>query len=129
MVSSAGSIMNSYAYKPFGGFLRNVSVIPNPFQFNGQFGVMTDNNGLSFMRNRFYSPAIGRFESQDPMNILGGDANFYSYVNNSPLQTVDPLGLSFEFGSLGKSVLDKIWLPIAQLLTSGQKLLAFEPPW
>src|ERR1017187_8484715 len=62
-----GTVLNSYAYKPFGGLLRNVTAIPTPFQFNGQFGVMTDNNGLEYTRARFNSAPLGRFASGDPL--------------------------------------------------------------
>jgi RHS repeat-associated protein/uncharacterized repeat protein (TIGR01451 family) len=92
MVSSAGAIMNSYAYMPFGGLLRNVAAVPNPFQFNGQFGVMADNNGLNFMRARYYNAPLGRFTSQDPVGV-SGESCLYAYTMNSPVTYFDPTGL------------------------------------
>jgi RHS repeat-associated protein len=42
-------------------------------------------------RARYYDPTLGRFVSEDPIDFEGG-INFYSYVENSPLDFVDPLG-------------------------------------
>ena len=100
LVSSAGAIFNSYAYTPFGGSLRKVEAIPNPFQFNGQSGVAAEPSGIVFMRNRFYSSATGRFLSIDPLRQLGLDVNFYRYVQNNPVNYNDPVGLSVWWDTL-----------------------------
>ncbi|MEX2316721.1 MAG: RHS repeat-associated core domain-containing protein [Pirellulales bacterium] len=42
---------------------------------------------------RWYDPNTGRFLSEDPSGLDGGDANFYRYVGNSPLNATDPSGL------------------------------------
>ncbi len=41
---------------------------------------------------RYYDPAIGRFITQDPLGVLGGE-NLYVYAPN-PISWVDPTGLS-----------------------------------
>jgi RHS repeat-associated protein len=41
---------------------------------------------------RYYDPSSGRFLQRDPIGIRGA-LNVYEYVENSPLQAVDPLGL------------------------------------
>ena len=92
MLSSAGAVANSYAYAPFGGALRNLATITDPFRLGGQFGVMTESSGANFMRNRFYSPTLGRFESQDQLDLLGGDINLYRFSGNSPVAYADPAG-------------------------------------
>jgi RHS repeat-associated protein len=45
-------------------------------------------------RARYYSPAFGRFVSEDKIRLEGG-INFYSYVFNSPTNARDPSGLSW----------------------------------
>ncbi|OAI48016.1 hypothetical protein AYO44_08140 [Planctomycetaceae bacterium SCGC AG-212-F19] len=40
-----------------------------------------------------YDPSIGRFLTEDPIGLKGGDANLYRYLGNSPLNAVDPSGL------------------------------------
>jgi RHS repeat-associated protein len=43
--------------------------------------------------HRFYDPATGRYISADPIGLEGG-INLYGYVQNDPVNKVDPLGLS-----------------------------------
>jgi RHS repeat-associated protein len=49
--------------------------------------------GLHYNRHRYYDPKCGRFVSKDPVGLRGG-INLFAYVNNSPVQWVDPLGLA-----------------------------------
>jgi RHS repeat-associated protein len=48
-----------------------------------------------YYRARYYDPKIGRFISEDPIGLRGGDVNFYAYVRNSPTNFIDPLGLQW----------------------------------
>jgi RHS repeat-associated protein len=48
--------------------------------------------GQYFYRVRYYSPAVGRFVSEDPIEFGAGDANFYRYVANNPSNFTDPSG-------------------------------------
>ncbi len=93
LTATGDGYQNRYSYLPFGEALVSSGATPNPFGFAGQFGVMQDGNGLDFMRVRFYSLAEGRFSSQDPIGLLGGDVNLYRYVANTPLNLIDPTGL------------------------------------
>ncbi len=47
---------------------------------------------------RYYSPARGRFISEDPSGFAAGDSNLYRYVDNQPTCATDPTGL-YEGGS------------------------------
>jgi hypothetical protein len=49
---------------------------------------------LSNYRARYYDPSAGRFISEDPIGFNAKQANFYSYVSNSPANFADPKGLS-----------------------------------
>jgi RHS repeat-associated protein len=44
-----------------------------------------------FNRNRYYSPALGRFISKDPIGFNGG-MNLYRYADNNPVLFTDPTG-------------------------------------
>jgi len=94
LTNSAGAIVNKYAYTPFGTLSGNsIENIYQPFKFVGQYGVMTEPNGLYYMRARYYDPNVGRFISEDPIGFDSGDTNLYAYVKNNPIMGVDPDGL------------------------------------
>lgn len=71
---------------------------PNPqelpieqnLRFQGQY--YDQETGLHYNRFRYYDPDVGRFVSQDPIGLNGGD-NLYFYAINS-LTWIDPFGLS-----------------------------------
>ncbi len=87
------TVVNSYAYDPFGQILGQQETVPQPFKFVGQYGVMAEPNGLYYMRARYYDPNVGRFISEDPLGFGGGDVNLFAYVQNSPINWIDPSGL------------------------------------
>jgi RHS repeat-associated protein len=87
-----GTYVNSYSYLPFGEVRSARGTLANPFQYNGQIGVMAQGNGLIFMRARFYSSLDGRFISADPIGQRGG-TNVYRYALNNPITFRDPTGL------------------------------------
>src|SRR5262249_410045 len=93
MSGASGSYQNQYRYLPFGESLTASGVVPNPFQFVGQFGVMTQPNGLEFMGARFYASTQGRFLQHDPLGLNGKDPNIYRYNGNDPVDRIDPGGL------------------------------------
>ncbi len=59
--------------------------------------------GLSDNRARWYEPATGRFITEDPSGFKGGDANFFRYVGNDPLDKVDPSGFAAKWASAAKA--------------------------
>jgi len=54
---------------------------------------MAEPSGLYYMRARYYDPSVGRFISEDPLGFGGGDVNLFAYVQNDPVNRIDPLGL------------------------------------
>ncbi|RWX45428.1 RHS repeat-associated core domain-containing protein [Candidatus Electrothrix aarhusensis] len=87
------AIVNYYLYEPFGKSLYALEQVDNEFEFVGQLGVRQMGDDLIYMRNRFYAPSTGRFMSEDPIGLAGGDVSFYRYVANDPVSFVDPNGL------------------------------------
>jgi RHS repeat-associated protein len=92
-----GVVTDSYTYGPFGELLTSSGTTQQPFKYNGRDGVMTEPNGLYYMRARYYSPEAKRFVSRD--SLLGNltesmSLNRFAYVNGNPVRFVDPSGLS-----------------------------------
>ncbi|MDV6029602.1 MAG: hypothetical protein F9B45_05755 [Phycisphaera sp. RhM] len=63
--------------------------------------------GLYHYRNRQVDPNDGRFLNRDPLGVWHDDVNQgngYAYVNNRPLNRLDPLGLEEEWFFSGRRV-------------------------
>ncbi len=66
-----------------------------------------EESDLNYHRARYYSPTIGRWLSEDPIGFSAGDTNLRRYVNNSPVNYVDPSGNS-AMTALGPGS-EKLW--------------------
>ncbi|MBQ8893490.1 MAG: RHS repeat-associated core domain-containing protein [Clostridia bacterium] len=92
-----GNITDTFAYDTYGKLISRTGETDTPFLYNGRDGVMTEDNGLYYMRARYYSPELRRFINAD---IVAGEIsnsptlNRYAYANGNPVSNVDPMGLS-----------------------------------
>jgi RHS repeat-associated protein len=116
VAGSSGTTLSSYAYDPFG-----VTTVTHPSATTndiGYAGYQQTTPSLDHTANRYYSPALNRFISQDPSGLTAGQ-NLYTYSFDNPINLSDPSGLDpnpqqtqpagidiFGFGSLSKPVLD-----------------------
>jgi RHS repeat-associated protein len=94
-----GNVIARYNYGPYGELVESTGYEETPFLYNGRDGVMTDANGLYYMRARYYNPEIKRFINQDVLAGYiedGRTLNRYAYVNGNPVSLTDPFGLSPE---------------------------------
>jgi len=88
-----GDIVARYLYNPFGklvgkwGPLADVNVM----RFSSK--EHHANSGLYYYGFRFYDPNLQRWLNHDPLGEAGG-INLYQFVYNSPLNYVDPDGLT-----------------------------------
>ena len=87
-----GNVTDRMEYSLYGTLTYHLGTNSTPFQFNGRFGVMTDPNGLLYMRARYYNPYLCRFLNPDPSGFAGG-LNWYVYANGNPVSYLDPFGL------------------------------------
>jgi RHS repeat-associated protein len=92
ITNDAGQIVNAYAYDAYGNAEEAVESLAQPYRYTGREwdGVTR----LYHYRARAYDPETGRFLQEDPIGLLSGDANFYRYVKNNPVNFVDPSGLT-----------------------------------
>jgi len=92
-----GNITDTFKYDTYGKMTEHIGDSFVILGYNGRDGVVTDKNGLIYMRARYYSPDMRRFINAD---IISGEIsdstslNRYSYVNGNPVSFVDPFGLS-----------------------------------
>lgn len=93
LTDASANVVNKYAYTPFGAITNQQEAIAQPFKYVGKYGVMTEPNGLYYMKARYYDPQVGRFISEDPLGFGGGDVNLMAYVGNQPVNGIDPSGL------------------------------------
>jgi RHS repeat-associated protein len=90
VLDPSATSMVEYAYDPFGRTASTNPTFPQDFQFTGR-----ENDGIAglyFYRTRYYSPALHRFLSEDPLGLLAGP-HAYRYALNNPVSFRDPLGL------------------------------------
>ncbi|MCM8594071.1 cohesin domain-containing protein [Accumulibacter sp.] len=93
LTGSIGNVLGTYSYTPFGSIAYQSGAIQNPFRFVAEFGVRSEAGGSIYMRARYYQTETGRFTQADPIGILSGSVNSYSYAENGPTDAIDPLGL------------------------------------
>jgi RHS repeat-associated protein len=87
-----GNVTDRIEYSAYGLTTCRGGTNDTPFLYNGRYGVMTDPNGLLYMRARYYNPYICRFINPDPSGFAGG-LNWYAYADGNPISLMDPFGL------------------------------------
>ena len=89
LTDASGTLQTHYTFEPFGTTTGSGAVSTNASQFTGR---ENDGTGLYFYRARFYSPALQRFISEDPLGFSSGP-NIFAYTENAPTNATDPSGL------------------------------------
>jgi RHS repeat-associated protein len=102
----SGTIVWRAAYLPFGKAQLITETITNNFRFPGQY--FDEETGLHYNMHRYYNPATGRYMTPDPIGLEGG-INLYGFVQNDPVNFVDPWGLYTEI---------IIWQPVGHGISS-----------
>ena len=95
-----GNVIDTFKYDTYGKVTEHIGNSFVIFGYNGRDGVVTDKNGLIYMRARYYSPVMKRFVNADILHGTISDStslNRYSYVNGNPVSFVDPFGLASDY--------------------------------
>ncbi len=97
ITDASGNITDTFAYDTYGKLISRTGSHNAIFGYNGRDGVVTDTNGLIYMRARYYSPEMKRFINAD---IIPGEIsnavtlNRFAYANGNPVSLINPFGLS-----------------------------------
>ena len=89
LTATNGSVVWNATYGSFGEASVEVGTLTNNLRFAGQF--FDQETGLHYNYHRYYDPDIGRYLSLDPIGFEGG-INLFAYVQNDPVNFVDPEG-------------------------------------
>lgn len=88
--SATGAVAASSSFDEYGRVLSSFNPGFVPFGYAG--GLYDPLTGLTQFGQREYDPETGRFTTEDPAGLAGGDLNPYGYVKNDPINWIDPLG-------------------------------------
>jgi len=91
LTSANGSVTQRYDYDAFGNITSGTPIVTQPYTYTAR--EYDPETGLYFYRARYYDPKAGRFVTKDPIGFTGGDVNLYNYVQNNPVNWIDPKGL------------------------------------
>ncbi|NLX59045.1 MAG: RHS repeat-associated core domain-containing protein, partial [Phycisphaerae bacterium] len=99
LTDASETVAERYRYNAYGGCTvldangsvdaDGLSDVGNPYTFTGRR--LDLESGLMQYRNRYYSPALGRFISRDPEGYVDGP-NLLSYGGGRPTSARDPMG-------------------------------------
>jgi RHS repeat-associated protein len=118
LTDSNGNVTDTFQYGPYGELVNRTGTDATPFLYCGQYGVMTDTDGLYYMQARYYDTSIRRFINQDVLlgNIdTAQTLNRYQYGFSNPICFIDPKG-NFGIGlQLGEQTdIGAIWAGAGQ---------------
>ncbi|MCP4351003.1 MAG: RHS repeat-associated core domain-containing protein, partial [Desulfobacterales bacterium] len=91
--ASDGSIAAHYEYDPFGNIIKAEGEYKdsNPYRFSTKY--IDSETGLIYYVFRYLSTDLGRWLNRDPLGEEGG-INLYGFIQNDPLNHIDPYGMS-----------------------------------
>jgi RHS repeat-associated protein len=109
VTNAAGGVTHEYRYDAYGRI--EAGSTQGGYSFTSR--EWDPESGLYYFRARYYDPGFGRFLSEDPVWPL--DSNLFRYVNNNPVNLIDPTGKSWARAALGAAA------AIGRLALSGLK--------
>jgi RHS repeat-associated protein len=92
LINTNEQIVAAYSYDAFGGTSSDCGPLASANLYRFSSKEFHPNGGLYYYGYRFHSPGLQRWLSADPVGERGG-VNRYSFLGNSVLLFVDPLGL------------------------------------
>jgi RHS repeat-associated protein len=89
--AATGQVVQRIDYDDLGRVLSDTNPGFQPFGFAG--GLLDRDTLFVRFGARDYDTVTGRWTSKDPILFAGNDTNLYGYVQNDPVNLIDPSGL------------------------------------
>ena len=87
LTDGTGAVTDTWEYDAFGTVIGRTGTTANTILYSGEW--MDSEQGLQYLRARWYAPGMGRFVSGDTWETPDGA---YRYGGNNPVMGVDPSG-------------------------------------
>jgi RHS repeat-associated protein len=101
-------IIDTLAYDVFGNMFNQTGSSTGNIRFHSKY--YDQESGLNYFYYRYYNPDNGRFINEDPIGFNGG-FNMYLFVDNDPVDEIDPLGLQYSpWGCYGRMMKQKKYM-------------------
>ena len=107
VTDSSGATVKRIDYDAFGDVITD-SAPSFSLRVGFAGGLKDPTSGLVQFGLRDYEPASGRWTSRDPILFDGGQTNLYAYVDNDPVNFVDPNGTGIK-DWIGRKVFGPKW--------------------
>jgi RHS repeat-associated protein len=92
VADASGNVIKRIDYDSFGSIINDTNPgFEVPFGFAG--GLHDRDVSLVRFGFRDYDPEAGRWTAKDPIGFCMGDTTLYGYVQNNPINWIDPFGL------------------------------------
>jgi RHS repeat-associated protein len=91
LTDNTGNLTCTYSYDAYGKTTGHTGTTTTPIQYTG--GYTDTETGFIYLRARYYDPTTAQFVSHDP--DFKRTLQWFAYVNNNPLNMVDPTGLDW----------------------------------
>ncbi len=86
LTDESGQVLYAQTFDPYGNVYLSAGSVVSTFGYAGE---QLDENGLIFLRARYYDPGSGRFLNMDPSRQ---EVNPYGYVGGNPVMYTNPSG-------------------------------------